>query len=447
MAPSPSSGRKRGALVFAVALLLAGLVGGAWRAAPLDAQDAKRQAGRALAEKDESGEENGDEGGDARDDDAGPRALLGELVSGRDGAPVVGAEVRAVLANRAVATAVSADDGTFALEGLSAPISALRFRAPGFHEVELDGASLPGVREAFWSQTLEPSGDVEARATTGLAITVVDARGRPVPAYRLTTWSHGAPAQAQGGARGPQRRARMPPVTVDVSAADGRFVAALAPGTFSVSVAAEGFRPPEPVTATVEEGALRDVRVALSASIAVRGTVRDAATGAPVAGAEVRISGAGGIAPVFSSADGSFALRSVLDEDLSIHVEAPGYIDVDIGGIDGARSRDEVLDVTLTPARAGVAAEVVGIGIGVAPHPDGIRVSNVFSTGPAAGLVEADEIIVEVDGQPVIGRRMRESVASIRGPEGTRVSLSVRGLDGAVRRVDIVRARVAVPEG
>jgi carboxyl-terminal processing protease len=86
-----------------------------------------------------------------------------------------------------------------------------------------------------------------------------------------------------------------------------------------------------------------------------------------------------------------------------------------------------------------------GVGIDVVPDPKGLAVVDVFPGAPAAkaGLRHGD-VIVEVGGIKLAGHTPDYDSSLIRGPSGTRVSLTVLR---AGRRIpfSIVRARVAVP--
>ncbi len=88
-----------------------------------------------------------------------------------------------------------------------------------------------------------------------------------------------------------------------------------------------------------------------------------------------------------------------------------------------------------------------GIGLSVTGVEEGLRVSAVFEGSPAerAGI-EAGETIVSVDGRPIAGLDTDAATALIKGPEGTEVTVSVRGAEGdKVRRERLVRAEISVP--
>ena len=103
----------------------------------------------------------------------------------------------------------------------------------------------------------------------------------------------------------------------------------------------------------------------------------------------------------------------------------------------------------LNPARHQATKEqrqnvYVGIGVTVGyDDPDGLLLLSVEPDGPAdkAGL-KAGELIVSVDGTSMAGEGQNEGVALIQGDAGTKVSLELRGTDGAVRTVEVIRAKV-----
>lgn len=86
-----------------------------------------------------------------------------------------------------------------------------------------------------------------------------------------------------------------------------------------------------------------------------------------------------------------------------------------------------------------------GIGVDVVPDPLGLRVVDVFQSSPAAraGLVRGD-VIVSVGSTSLANRSANFDSALIRGPAGTKVTLSV--VNGGHRRtVTVTRANLVVP--
>jgi carboxyl-terminal processing protease len=88
-----------------------------------------------------------------------------------------------------------------------------------------------------------------------------------------------------------------------------------------------------------------------------------------------------------------------------------------------------------------------GIGLSVTGVEEGLRVASVFKSSPAerAGIV-AGETIVSVDGRSIAGLDSDAATAMIKGPEGTEVTVGVRGRKGGqTRRERITRAEISIP--
>jgi carboxyl-terminal processing protease len=88
-----------------------------------------------------------------------------------------------------------------------------------------------------------------------------------------------------------------------------------------------------------------------------------------------------------------------------------------------------------------------GIGLTVSEAEGGLRVESVFKGSPAerAGI-EAGETIVSVEGRSIAGLDSNAATALIKGPEGTKVTIGVRGpKDGETRQERLVRAQISVP--
>jgi carboxyl-terminal processing protease len=88
-----------------------------------------------------------------------------------------------------------------------------------------------------------------------------------------------------------------------------------------------------------------------------------------------------------------------------------------------------------------------GIGLSVTGVKEGLRVASVFKGSPAerAGI-EPGETIVSVDGRSIAGLDSDAATALIKGPEGTEVTIGVRGArNGETRQKRLVRAEISVP--
>jgi carboxyl-terminal processing protease len=87
-----------------------------------------------------------------------------------------------------------------------------------------------------------------------------------------------------------------------------------------------------------------------------------------------------------------------------------------------------------------------GVGLSVSEVKRGLRVDRVFPHSPAEEVgIEPGEVIVSVDGDSIAGENSQVSTERIKGPEGTEVTIGVRGAGGKVRELEVTRAQIAVP--
>lgn len=86
-----------------------------------------------------------------------------------------------------------------------------------------------------------------------------------------------------------------------------------------------------------------------------------------------------------------------------------------------------------------------GVGVSVAPDPDGLRVVRVFDDSPAdqAGI-EPGDVFLAADGRTLRGLSTEAASARVKGPEGTSVRLKVRSGERE-RELAITRRAVSVP--
>lgn len=216
---------------------------------------------------------------------------------------------------RRKATARSASDGTFKVDGLAAGPYSVSVAKEGF-----------GHRP----QTVQaPDEKVELRLLAAGVVRgeVVDERGLPVPGASLELTARSdrrPPAAGQAG----RKAAGTPGRTARQSAhadAQGRFrFADLADGAWTLEAVPRGEKWTEAsayglAAVEVQPGAEAEVRLALAATLSIAGVVVDTA-GRPVEGAKVTLAGedrerSGGRMPSFrtatSAADGMFALRGL----------------------------------------------------------------------------------------------------------------------------------------
>jgi carboxyl-terminal processing protease len=102
---------------------------------------------------------------------------------------------------------------------------------------------------------------------------------------------------------------------------------------------------------------------------------------------------------------------------------------------DEVKARDESLSGTY-----------VGVGAVLDEEDGRMLVIRVLHDSPAegAGMVAGDEI-VSVDGVGVSGLTTNAVSSKVRGPEGTEVTIELKGTDGATRSVTITRATLDLP--
>lgn len=78
--------------------------------------------------------------------------------------------------------------------------------------------------------------------------------------------------------------------------------------------------------------------------------------------------------------------------------------------------------------------KLVGLGVRIEFIPEGGRIMDLFPGGPAENAkIEVGEIILESNGV------LPKSPADIAGPEGTLLKLKVKGTNGVIRNVEVVR--------
>jgi carboxyl-terminal processing protease len=88
-----------------------------------------------------------------------------------------------------------------------------------------------------------------------------------------------------------------------------------------------------------------------------------------------------------------------------------------------------------------------GVGIAVNEVPKGLRVATVYKQTPAreAGI-QPGEIITGVNGHSIAGKDADAVTSQIRGPAGTKVTLTIESPDGKSRDVTLTRRQVEIPQ-
>lgn len=269
---------------------------------------------------------------------------------------------------------------------------------------------------------------------------VVDEHDEPVVSFSISaspmvTRSGGPPAQS-------------------FEASDGRFLLGpLMEGELKVWAAALGYQPTEQVGIKVMPGeTVEGIVLRLKTSTQLRGRVTDAQTGRPIEGAEVipaawRAQALAESVGAWTDAEGRYQLTALPGVRTSVKVKAEGYRDLLLGGVEGRPGEDIVRDFSLTPAPDGNSrGELTGIGAVLRPHRDGVRLGQIMEDGPAAGVLEAGDIVTAVNGRSARKLGMTRVAESIRGEEGTEVVLTVKRGRAAPLELTLVRGRVQMPK-
>jgi carboxyl-terminal processing protease len=88
-----------------------------------------------------------------------------------------------------------------------------------------------------------------------------------------------------------------------------------------------------------------------------------------------------------------------------------------------------------------------GVGIAVTQVQDGLRVATVYKRTPARDAgIQQGEIITGVNGHSIAGKDADVVTTQIRGPAGTKVTLTIESRDGSSREVTVTRREVDIPQ-
>ena len=297
-----------------------------------------------------------------------------------------------------------------------------------------------GTREV--TLILRPGGSLSGR--------VVDAVGRrPVTTYEVAMVSFKPRNGDEQGGGGFER--------LSVADAEGRFrFTGLTPGTYAISVLADGFR--AEVLEGIEvwpEQETSNVEVRLHRGGTLLGAIVDAESGAPVSQAYVSVTtlydqgyrrgGPGAL----TDENGRFRIEGLPAGPRSLNVRARGYASLITSGHevppDGER---DVGNVQIEPEKPGERGVTKFSGIGTVLRQDEghIYASRIIADGPAAAAgLEGDTEILSVDGIDIGNLTMAEVVERIRGQEGSDVTLRVLRPGAAVpERLQITRGQVTM---
>ena len=137
-------------------------------------------------------------------------------------------------------------------------------------------------------------------------------------------------------------------------------------------------------------------------------------------------------------------LKSREDDYLNVGMNNPSLIYTGI--IKAVASALDPHTAYFTPQEAeqfqiSVQQRLFGIGAQLRDDITGLTIVRVIEGGPASttGLLKEDDKIIAVDGTPIIGMEITDSVDMIRGPEGTSLTLTIIRKDekGSHKTIDI----------
>jgi hypothetical protein len=350
-------------------------------------------------------------------------AVSGLVVDGK-GKPVAGAYVECDGSGDMFAT--SDDEGHFKL-----PADADGCRATATHADY--GTSRP------IALTEGDRNTIEMPSPGGISGVVVDEGGRPVTKYLIGIESFQPVAGAPTGPWVRNERIDDP---------SGAFsLDQLAAGKYVLVASAEGRPPAKSDAIDLEAGRTESgVRIVLTKGGSLSGVVSERGSGKPIANARVRLdaltsTGATAIPAAVTDDSGHYHLDGIPSGPFSVRVSHGDYT-ARIVSLDGSASHDLHQDVDLAPAGDGPSTEMTGIGATLAKGPTFVEVAGVLAGGPAeaAGLKTGDRI-ERIDGANAEGFTVSDCVQRLRGPEGTRVTVTLGRGTGTVE-VTITRAKI-----
>jgi hypothetical protein len=349
------------------------------------------------------------------------RALaLSGTVTTRDGTAVAGAMV--VCDTRNQETAITDQNGRFTL-----PSDADGCTASANHDGQV---SAPKVLTGGGNNVLV----LEGPGSIAGKVELED--GAPLRSYRVGVESF-------VGADGSRQLKIGKSAQVDDP--DGAFrLEGLAPGTYVLVVTSPGKPPSKSREVVLDAGeALRGVLIRVSSGASVSGIVTSRRTGSPVARASVRLDAASSsgatFLPSMTDEEGRFVLSGAPREPFSLRVSHPEFKDR-IVSVDGANPSE--LSIDLADKGDGTDMEMSGIGATLRQGQRFVEVATVLSGGPAeAEGMQPGDRIERIEGRDAAAFSVSDCVQRLRGPEGTRVRVTV-GRGDVQRELTITRKRI-----
>lgn len=241
---------------------------------------------------------------------------------------------------------------------------------------------------------------------------------------------------------------------------EGRYeITGLAGGTYRVSVLAQGYSFARPQDVRIPDQGIEVVDFSLRRGGRLTGVVISSEDGEPIPHALVALEGeipgqgweSDAATPDYrtaTNARGAFEIDGIPPGSHSVWVAAGRYNRKIQSGITISEGIETgPITIELSPAPEGEAShtEMVGIGLVLRARGEYLVVLNVIEGSGAeeVGIVPGDKVQA-VEGQSVVALGMDGAVQSMRGPEGTSVSVTVVKEDGAVQTLLVPRRRLRV---
>jgi len=270
-----------------------------------------------------------------------------------------------------------------------------------------------------------------------IAGTVVDETGSPIALATVAVESF-VPLTGDSGLFFKQKKADATGVFELNDLAPGRYVlAASAPGKPPVKTRAIDLASGE---------SSRGLTITLTKGATLSGVVTDRATGDPIAGVSVRLdaatsSGASATGSAVTDAEGRYSLPGVPEAPSSVRFRHTDYTDR-IMSIDASSSKTPTQNVDLAKRGTGGDMEMTGIGATLLQGTKFVEIGSVLDDGPAkaAGLLSGDRI-ERIEGRSAEEFSVSDCVQRLRGPEGTRVTVTL-GRGTKTIEVTMTRAKI-----
>ena len=220
----------------------------------------------------------------------------------------------------------------------------------------------------------------------------------------------------------------------------------LSPGKYVLSASVIGRPPAKSKSITVSSGQRsRGVQITVGLGTTLSGTVTDRETGDPIEGVRVRLDAAvigGSRTSATTDMTGRYTLEGVPGGAFSARFSHRDYKEriVSLDGSGGALSQD----IDLGKRGDGADMEMSGIGASLVAGAKFVEVGSLVPGGPAESAgVEVGDRIERIERKSAEGLPVNDAVQQLRGPEGTRVTVTLgRGtkrLDVTITRAVIVR--------